>query len=330
MPSAAQLSTLSTHEHPIEALDASLACLLVSADASGVVLVTDARTDRLLQTIALVDPARTPHGVPPTLHALMPAGAREDTLLVVAAGAITALHASPPFEAAQSAAQSAAQARQTTTAETDDGRSRTSLSSAAEALRGAPARVSAPARVGTPARAVSRLRVAAVAVCARLGRLLVLAGRDVLAFDAASGARLEGAVALCDDALSAIAIDGAERTALVGSVGGELIQLVRGEAGTPSPSLTPMPTPMPSPMLRPMLRPMPTPMPTFTSAPTPTPHAHAPRLTTPTHGLWSTPTPTPTHVLCSSGTLRHSDDATAIHPRLRACRRRDCRIARSP
>ena len=85
----------------------------------------------------------------------------------------------------------------------------------------------------------------AVAVCKRLGRLVTISGRDVNTFDAISGAPLAGAMDVCPAALSVralpdcisdglphqvLALDRTERTAFVGSLGGEIVQLILSES----------------------------------------------------------------------------------------------------
>ena len=71
----------------------------------------------------------------------------------------------------------------------------------------------------------------ALILCRRLSRILVAYGPDIHAYDAASGAPLGVSVEICEQDLSALAIDHAERTMFAGSYGGELVQLLLTASG---------------------------------------------------------------------------------------------------
>lgn len=132
--------------------------------------------------------------------------------------------------------------------------------------------------------------VVCVAVCTRLCRVLAVYGRDVMSFDALTGAHLGGCSDICPHALSTLAIDGTERTAFVGSLGGEVVQLVLSETAVqveqphPPASLTPTFTPDFTSTLAPNPHPRPSPQPSprnlhsatlaATLAPSPRPSPH--------------------------------------------------------
>ena len=213
--------SLSPHHDTLVGV-AALPSLIVSADLSGTVRAYDACCFEHLQSVSLCD-GPLPVGVPPFLHQLF--HFEHDSLLVSAAGTLHHLtrvdvepHANHPGPNGPNGGGSGGGG--------GGGVRRLGGSTTGGTVAGGGGSGVGGGIGGSGGGAGAGATPRALALCLRLGRVLVACGTDVLAFELCSGAPIGGAMEVSNDELSALAIDHTEHTAFAGALNGELIQLL--------------------------------------------------------------------------------------------------------
>ena len=207
--------------------------LILAADISGVVHITDDLCYEHLQTIRLCD-GPLPTGVMPTFHFafVLEAGCK----MLVAAGAQLQLMRRVDDGMALQASAATAGGEGLSGGGGGGGSVPPSAPSSPNRLPATTpsTRARAPSSFGPYGDAESdgpTTSATALVVCVRLQRVLAAVGRDVRAYDMASGEALSGAVDVAAEDVSSLAVAPDERTAFVGSYAGELAQLLLTATG---------------------------------------------------------------------------------------------------